>query len=268
MKVLLPTDFSENADVAARFALDIVKRTNSQLLALHGYDLPYSEHSMTTSLLEEMKLNADNHMADFTKNTLTPSGVSFKSEVRMGNPIRLIKDIAKKQEADLVVMGTKGASGIEEFLIGSNAASVIQNTDIPVLVIPPKSEVKPFKKIVLASDLDLKKKERPLQRLREFAKIFEASIEIVNIQGDSGVDLGNRNFLEEVLHDVNHNYSVIKSEGDLDRAILDHCEKKGADVVTAITKRYGFFEGLFHTSITSKLAYHTHIPMLALHEPK
>ncbi len=268
MKVLLPTDFSENADLAAQFAIDIVKRTNGHLLALHGYDLPYAEHSMTTSLLEEMKLNADNHMAEFKKNILDQSGVSHESEVRMGNPIRLIKDFAKTKEIELVVMGTKGASGIEEFLIGSNAASVIQNLDVPVLVIPPKSQVKPLKKIVLASDLDLKKKERPLQRLRNFAKIYGASIEILYLQSDSGIGLGNRNFLEEVLHDVEHNYSVIKAEGDLDKAILNHCEAKKADVVTAITKRYGFFEGLFHKSTTSKLAYHTHIPMLALHEPK
>ncbi len=268
MKVLLPTDFSENADLAAQFAIDIVKRTNGHLVALHGYDLPYAEHSMTTSLLEEMKLNADNHMKHFNKNVLEISGVAHESEVRMGNPIRLIKDMAKTKEVELVVMGTKGASGIEEFLIGSNAASVIQNIDIPVLVIPPKSVVKPFKKIVLASDLELKKKERPMQRLRDFAKIYGASIEILHMQTDSGIGLGNRNFLEEILHDVPHNYSVIKSEGDRDKAILDHCEKKGADLVTAITKRYGFFEGLFHQSLTSKLAYHTHIPMLALHEPK
>ncbi len=268
MKVLLPTDFSDNANVAAEFAIDIVKRTNGHLVAFHGYDLPYAEHSMTTSLLDEMKLNADNHMKDFDKNTLQPSGVPHESEVRMGNPIRLIKDMAKNREAELVVMGTKGANGLEEFLIGSNAASVIQNLDIPVLVIPPKSQVKPFKKIVLASDLDLKKKELPLQRLRNFAKIYDASIEILHLQGDSGIGLGNRNFVEEVLHDVDHNYSVIKSDEDRDKAILKHCESKGADLVTAITKRYGFFEGLFHQSITSKLAYHTHIPMLALHEPK
>lgn len=268
MKVLLPTDFSENADLAAQFAIDIVKRTNGHLIALHGYDLPYSERSMTASLLEEMKLNADQHLADFTKNTLTPSGVSFEGQVQMGNPIRLIKEMASENEVDLIVMGTKGASGIEEFLIGSNAASVIQNIDIPVLVIPPKSVLKPFKKIVLASDLDIKKKDLPLQRLRKFAKVFDATIQILHLQTDKGIELGSRNFVEEVLHDVPHTYSIISAENHKDKLILEYCESKGADLVTAITKRYGFFESLFHQSLTSKLAYHTSIPMLALHEPK
>ncbi len=230
MKVLIPTDFSENADLATGFALDIVKRTNGHLIALHGYDLPYSERSMTTSLLEEMKLNADRHMAEFKTDVLEKSGVSFESHVRMGNPIRLIKDFATEKDVELVVMGTKGASGIEEFLIGSNAASVIQNIDIPVLVIPPDSQVKPLKKIVLASDLDLKKKERPLQRLRAFAKIYDATIEILHLQSDKGIALGSRDFVEEILHDVPHNYVISKSDENHDRAILEHCKKKNAEL--------------------------------------
>src|SRR5690606_4317546 len=110
MKVLIPTDFSENAELATQFAIDIVKRTNGHLIAFHGYDLPYSERSMTTSLLEEMKLNADRHMAGFKRDTLEKSGVSFECEVLMGNPIRLIKEVAADKDAELVVMGTKGAS--------------------------------------------------------------------------------------------------------------------------------------------------------------
>lgn len=268
MKVLLPTDFSENATLAAAFAIDITKRTNGHLMAIHAYDVPYAEHSMSTSLLDEMKKNADQNMVSFSKNTLEEAGISYEAEVKMGNPIRLIKHLAQTKKADLVVMGTKGASGIEEFLIGSNAASVIQNTDIPVLVIPPDSEVKAFKKIILASDLDLSKKERPLERLRSFAKIFGATVEVLHLQTSKGTDAGNREFLDRILHDVPHSYSLVKTDSDPDKHILDHCEAKQGDLVTAITKRYGFFEGLFHRSLTNKLAYHTKIPMLALHEPK
>ena len=269
MKVLFPTDFSENANLAADFAIDIVKRTNGSLLVLHGFDLPYSERSMTTSLLEEMRRNSELHMKEFEKEVLAKSGVPFTTQVTMGNPIRLIRETAENKNVDLVVLGTKGASGIEEFLIGSNAASIIQNIDIPVLVIPPKSKLKEFKKIVLASDLDLKNKERPLLRLKAFAQIYGSTIEILHFQDEQGIGAGNRNFLEEKLGDVPHTYSIAKKREDgMDQTILKHCEAKNADLVTAITKRYGFFEGLFHSSLTSKLAYHTSIPMLALHEPK
>jgi len=268
MKILLPTDFSENAELAAHFAIDIAKRTNGHVLAFHAYDVPYSERSMTTSLLHEMKEIAHEHMDEFKSKVLSPSGVSFDTKVMLGNPIRLSKNLTESEAIELVILGTKGASGIEELLIGSNAASVIQNIDIPVLVIPPKSEVKALKNIVLATDMDLRKKERPLLRLKQFAQIFDSSIDVLHFQDDDGVKKGSREFLESHLNDIPHTYSVLAQKENLDTDILNHCQKKNADVVTAITKRYGFFEGLFKKSLTSKLAYHTTIPMLALHEPK
>lgn len=268
MKILFPTDFSENAELAAQFAIDIAKRTNGHILAFHAYDVPYSERSMTTSLLHEMKEIANNHMEEFKQDVLTPSGISFDAQVKLGNPIRLSKEFTEKENIDLVILGTKGASGIEELLIGSNAASVIQNIDVPVLVIPPNSEVKSLDNIVLATDMDLRKKERPLLRLKEFAKIFGASINVLHFQNDEGARQGSREFLEQHLSDIDHTYSVLAQKDHLDADILEYCEKKNADLVTAITKRYGFFEGLFRKSLTSKLAYHTNIPMLALHEPK
>lgn len=268
MKILFPTDFSENAELAAQFAIDIAKRTNGSIIALHAYDVPYSERSMTTSLLHEMKQIAHNHMQEFENDVLSKSGVQFETQVILGNPIRLCKELSEKHNIELVVLGTKGASGIEELLIGSNAASVIQNIDVPVLVIPPQSEVKELKNIVLATDMDLRKKERPLTRLKKFAQIYGSSIDVLHFQDDEGIKQGSREFLEEHLSDVEHTYSVLASKEHLDKDILEHCERKNADIVTAITKRYGFFEGLFHKSLTSKLAYHTNIPMLALHEPK
>ena len=268
MKILFPTDFSENAELAAQFALDIAKRTNGHILAFHAYDVPYSERSMTTSLLHEMKEIAHNHMKEFEQTVLKPSGLKYETQVSLGNPIRLCKELTEKNNIELVVLGTKGASGIEELLIGSNAASVIQNIDVPVLVIPPESKVKALSTIVLATDMDLRKKERPLMRLKQFANIYGSSIDVLHFQDDDGVKQGSREFLESQLSNVEHSYSVLSHREHLDKDILDHCQKKNADVVTAITKRYGFFEGLFHKSLTSKLAYHTNIPMLALHEPK
>ncbi|WP_417612521.1 universal stress protein [Owenweeksia hongkongensis] len=268
MKVLFPTDFSENAELAAEFAIDIAKRTKGSIVAFHAYDVPYSERSMTTSLLHEMKDIANKHMQEFEAKVLSSSGVDFQTQVSLGNPIRLSKELCEKHNIDIVVLGTKGASGIEELLIGSNAASVIQNIDTPVLVIPPNSQVKEIRNIVLATDMDLRKKERPLLRLKAFANIYGAKINILHFQDDRGAKEGSRDFLETHLSDVPHSYAVLAQKDNLDKDILEYCQSKNADMVTAITKRYGFFEGLFRSSLTSKLAYHTNIPMLALHEPK
>ncbi len=264
--ILFPTDFSENAQVAWPFAVDIARKNNAHITVFNSYDLPYSDRSISTSLLDVMKENAETNMNAFeamVKNT----NVSYNVIVKMGNPIRMIKEMTKKNDIDLIVMGTKGASGIEEFLIGSNAASVIQSVDIPVLVVPPQSELKEIKTIVLASDLNLKGKALPLERLKTFASLFNANIEILHIQGENGPKAGSRDFVESMLADAPHSYTIVREE-NVEEAILNHCEAKGANILSAITKRYNFFESLFHKSLTSKLAYHSSIPLLALHEPK
>ena len=89
---------------------------------------------------------------------------------------------------------------------------MIQNVDIPVYVIPPKSQLKPIKKIVLASDLDLKNKERPIVRLRQFADLYGATIDIVHIKKDGDDSTENEAFLERVLGDTPHSYTAIHND--------------------------------------------------------
>lgn len=268
MKVLLPTDFSDNATLATQFALDIVRRTSGHLMVLHAYDVPHYERSMTTSLLLEMKKSAEQNMAEFEQQHLVDSGIIYECHVMIGNPIRLSKEMVVKHGLDMLVMGTKGASGIEEFLIGSNAASVIHNVEVPVLVVPPGSAVKPIKKIVLATDLEFKSKKPPLQSLAKFARVYDAEIYLLHIQNSDGIPAGTRELVAEAMGDVKHSYHISSNTVDIEATILQFCEQKDTDVVSAISKRYGFWQGLFHKSLTSKLAYHTKIPLLALHEPK
>ena len=268
MRVLLPTDFSENAELATQFALDIARRTNGFIMVLHAYDVPHYERSMTTSLLIEMKKSAEQNMAEFEQKFLANSGLKYECHVMIGNPIRLSKEMVVKHQLEMVVMGTKGASGIEELLIGSNAASVIHNVEVPVLVVPPSSQVTEIKRIVLATDLEFKNKKPPLEALARIASIYDAEIFLLHIQDEDGVPAGTRELIAEAMGDVRHQYHISSQKDNVETAILEFCEQKNTDVVSAISKRYGFFQGLFHKSLTSKLAYHSKIPLLALHEPK
>lgn len=267
MNILIPTDFSDNAELATEFAFQIAKASNGHVTVLHAYDLPYSDRSMSTSLLEVMKENAESNMKDLEAKLKDKYGSGFDTLVRLGNPIRLISESSNMEHIDLVVMGTKGASGLEEVLIGSNAASVIQNTKKPVLIIPPQAVWKGIKKIVFACDLDPKVKEQPLERLRNFSKTLGASVDIVHVQNEKAPADGSRAFYTKHLAEVTHEFSILKNS-DIEEAITAEAKKEDANVIAAIAKRYGFFEGMFHRSVTSRLAYHTQLPLLVLHEPK
>jgi nucleotide-binding universal stress UspA family protein len=267
MNILLPTDFSENADKAIKVAFNLAQKGNGKVHILHAYDLPYSDRSMSTSLLEIMRDNAEQNMTELEAKLKTEYGDVFSVSVRLGNPIRLIQEASDSDSIDLVVMGTKGASGLEEVLIGSNAASVIHGTNKPVLIIPPQSEVTEIKKIVFACDLDPKVKQLPLQRLADFAQVNGAKIDLVHVQKESAPAKGSREFYSSNLGEVEHEFTILNSD-DVEKSIIAEAEKEGADVVAAISKRYGFFEGVFHRSMTNKLAYHSGLPLLVLHEPK
>lgn len=264
MNILLPTDFSENAGLACDFAFDLARRSNGSVHVLNAYDLPYSDRSMTTALLEVMKENAEKNMEDF-KESLGKYEAPFTTEILLGNPIRLIKEKAKSDTIDLVVMGTKGASGLEEILVGSNAASVINNIQKPALIVPPQAQLKGFQKILFATDFELEKADEPLEELRDFAHTFQSKIDVVHVQTNDGAQGGSRQKVQNAFAQIPHEFTILHEE-NVEEAITTAAENKEVQLIASIAHRYGFFQGLFHRSITSKLAYHTHLPLLVLHE--
>lgn len=265
MKILFPTDFSENAQLACDTAVDIVKKAQGELVVMHSYDLPYSDRSMTISLMEVMRENAQKNMADFAE-TLKDKGIKYTTKVEMGNPIRLIKSLSAELDIDMVVMGTKGASGLEEVLLGSNAASCIQNTDVPVLVIPPRHKLENFGKVILATDMAFED-PAPLRDLKRFLSLYPATLEVLYIQDGSEISKDARQMLEQELEGIEYHLSILHGK-NVEKEIITRAESSNAQLISAVHRHYGFFEGLFHSSVTAKLAYHSSIPLLALQEPR
>jgi nucleotide-binding universal stress UspA family protein len=263
MKILFPTDFSAYSRRALPYALDLCKKTNGELVVLSAYDVPYGENSISSvSLLDAIKENAVANMKEFEQ-SFAGEGIRFQTEVIMGNPVRIIKEWCRDKQIDLVVMGTHGASGLEEFLIGSNASSVIQGVDVPVLVIPPKASFEPLKKIVFCTELALEEDLKTLNSLKAIALLYQAEINLLHIQKQSTE--GAREYLREQFESVPIHFTIVNDD-DIEEAILTHAQESGADLIAAMTKKYGFFEGLFHRSLTNKLAFHSNMPVLAFQQ--
>lgn len=263
MKILFPTDFSAYSRKALPYAIDLCKKKQGELVVINAYDVPHGENSISTvSLLEAIKDNAVQNMEEF-KNNFSNEGVPFTTKVVMGNPVRIIKEMSRNNDLDMVVMGTHGASGLEEFLIGSNAASVIQGTEVPVLVIPPQADFTPIKKIVFCTELALEEGEKTLMNLKSIALIYGAEINLLHIQKHSKE--GAREYLREKFAPVPVHFTIINHD-DVEKAILEHAKESNANLIAAMTKKHGFFEGLFHRSLTNKLAFHSSMPVLAFHQ--
>jgi nucleotide-binding universal stress UspA family protein len=267
-RIIFPTDFSENADKAFVFALNIAKHYNDDLLVVNAYDLPYSQNVMSTSLIDIMRDTSKKGVLKY-KEQAEAEGINCETLSLMGNPIRIVKELSLKYDDCMVVMGTKGASGLEEVLIGSNAASILHAVDIPVFTIPATAEFSQIKRIVYCSDFQSTKNERALRRLANFAKVFNAEVLILHVLTPKSGDHDRyKAQFEKCFEGVKHSVTIEESE-NVENTINDFVVSQEADMVSLLVRRYGLIEGLFHSrSFTSKVAYHTSVPFLAVHETR
>ncbi len=261
--ILVPTDFSANADKAMKFAIDVAKKLNAKIILVNSYDLPYSANVMTSSIMDLLKETSEKGLIK-ASNYIETHDVEHSSKSQMGNPIRVIKECAKNYNADLIIMGTKGASGIEEVLLGSNTASVLHTVSCPVLAIPSEAQFIDINKIVYAADFEMKSDEKALKNLATLAKVFGAEVKIAHVQDDDHKGTPHAKF-DEALGNIPHTFHILPQQ-EVEKAIDAFADAENADMVAVLTRKHSFFEGLFHKSVTSKIAYHSTIPVLALHE--
>jgi nucleotide-binding universal stress UspA family protein len=265
--VIFPTDFSKNADRAMLYAVSVATALRARIIAVNAFDLPYSQNVMSTSLLDIMRETSEKGLKTVASK-LAKTGIEFETRSLMGNPIRVVKDLTKYYANCMVVLGTKGASGIEEILIGSNAASILHSVNVPVLAIPADAAFKGMKKIVYASDFRSTKDEIALERLGKLACAFKSEVIILHVQTDNDKPATpQRDKFAKHFCDNDFSFHIVSAENKTtEQAILDFANEKDADMVALLAKKHGFLEGLFHSSVTSKVAFHAHRPFLALHE--
>jgi len=138
--ILIPTDFSAVANNALSYAIDLAKKTGAQIHVLHVKHVPVMDASFPAETyqiyLDEIDKAAKMGMEELEKNILKTSGVKYDLQTVMGFVHDELQHFVKRHDIDLIVMGTTGASGLQEIFIGSNAASVVSKSEVPVMVIP------------------------------------------------------------------------------------------------------------------------------------
>ena len=175
--------------------------------------------------------------------------------------------LEEEKNATLIVMGMKGANKLSEALIGSTTTATLRKATAPVLVIPEKAKYKKPEKVVFACDFDPRTDVHTLDDLKKLMKTFGSKIYVVNVkqkkesvsmeEAVAGVKLENK------LNDVEHVYYFPEKE-NLVEGINEFVQEHQADMVAIIPHRYSLMDRLFHKSISKKMAFHTHVPLLAL----
>ena len=266
--VIFPTDFSENAEKAFDFALHIATFYEEKLLVVNAYDLPYSQNVMSTSLIDIMRETSKAGVKKYEEKAKA-FGVECEGLSLMGNPIRIVKNLTTKFKGSTVVMGTKGASGLEEVLIGSNANSILHAVDVPVLTIPPTAKFNEINRLVYCSDFQSKKNKRALCRVAKFARVFGAEVMVLHVTTKKDVDVKKyESKFAKCFEGIKYSMTILDGD-DIENVINEFVVTQQADLVSLLVRRYGLIEKWFQSKgFTSKMAFHAAVPFLAVHETK
>jgi nucleotide-binding universal stress UspA family protein len=268
--ILIPTDFSDNALRAAVYAVRLFGEQGHTYTLLTSYALPRGAATTMWSIDELLRREALEGMEIFEerfRKILGDPAMILCRAVEHGDLPNVIARLEKDEPpVDVIVMGTQGATGLKEVLMGSNTADVIKRSRVPVLTIPRGTEFGDRKRIVLADD-GQRVLPDTVRMLLDIARLHDAEIMVVRVMPE---DEGREkqavtSHYDEVLQDIPHTYHTIKAQ-DVGAALNQLIHDHNAGMLVMVHRHKGLLEGLFHRSVSSKMAMHTHIPLLVLHQ--
>jgi nucleotide-binding universal stress UspA family protein len=275
-KILVPTDFSAFAQNALEIAADIALKNNASIMLLHANEkvvmaTPMAEYYLYDKAIEEEYLDMVNESLKKTLAEIADNSkfarVKIETAVIGGGMIGVIEEVVKDHAIDLIVMGTRGVSGMEEFFIGSNTEKVIRRVSCPVLTVP--SSVKSFNKIVFPTTLK-KDQANAFSALAELQDIFSGEIVLLYLNNPSQLENDQAIVArkEELLKATGlKNATLYISSVDVfneEEAILDFAHEQGANLIVMATHQRRGLAHMLLGSITEDTVNHSDIPVLSL----
>ncbi len=263
-KILFPTDFSKNAENALHYVVELANRFGSEITLLHTYRV-YSATGSFVSVEKHIKEDAADNMLELM-NKVEPklkNGASLVSKIVKGDIVSMIASVSEDGDYDLIVMGTQGASGLEEVFIGSTTNGVMKRTDVPVLAIPSGFAYRPIETIALAIDEEEDFGVEVLNPVLDLAKNYSAMVRVYH--KDDNQD-GLNTTIDAYLEDVERTYHYDLAIDDLNGSLSDFVQEQNADMLCMIRHKRGFLEGIFHESATTKKVFNSKVPLLVLQD--
>lgn len=275
--ILVPTDFSKLSKVAVSYAIGLAKKMDAKIILLCVTNATASTDSLTSmkkleeSMEKTARRDADQLMGEVSAE-VGKVGISYRSV--SGFPLEnVINEFAETNKVDLIVMGTKGATGLKKVLIGSNATAVINNSSVPVIVVPDKARFKSIKTLVYATDVQNFLTE--IKTVGKFANLFGASIQVLHVMPEGSPKMKDENDAtmisrEKLVRMARYpkiHLNVVRNNS-IPRAVDGFVNDQKADLLAMFTHRLDFFEKLTGKSVTRQLAFHSSVPLLTFNKSK
>ncbi|MFG6687394.1 universal stress protein [Mariniflexile sp. HNIBRBA6329] len=271
-KIIVPVDFSEHSEYALLAAAKLAKKYNAEVLVLHMLEMSDIMLTASDGLQYEkaayfFKLS-EQKFEDFLKKDYLV-GVKVTPIIKHFKVFSEVNDVAQKNDADLIVMGSHGTSGFKEFFVGSNTERVVRNADIPVLVVKNKLEDINFESVVFACDFT----EEAIKPYKNAIKLFEKMNSKIYFVY---VNLPNERFKTSIEIEKNVVNFFTKAEKDLDKmnnvhyvsdytveeGVINFALKVGADIIAIPTHGKTGLAHFLEGSIGEDVANHANLPVI------
>jgi nucleotide-binding universal stress UspA family protein len=268
-RILVPTDFSEQAENALRVAAMLAKKQNADIYLLHMMEIPMQQidpgavRSDIPEALFFMKL-AHKKFEDLMESDYL-EGITVYETVKADITFNEIKDSCKEFDIDLIVMGSHGASGLKEMFIGSNAEKVVRSSDVPVLVIKNHHSSFDINNFVFASDFKNDNKKTYEQAVK-FATLLNAKIHLlmVNTANNFITTHDSKNRINDFISGQTfENYSInIHNDTTVEQGILNFSKELDAELIGISTHGRQGIAHFFNSSISEDLVNHAKRPVI------
>lgn len=265
-KILIPTDFSGNARNAVNYGVALAQQFGSEVHFLYAYKI-YSTAAMFVSVEDFVEKDAQEDMSALVEDVRQGLHQDLRIHHRIvrGDTVPVIVDIAEQEGFDLIVMGAKGVSGLEEIFMGSTANGVIKAGKTPVLTIPAGQVFQPLDSIVLAVDGDPISDPAVLSPLTRLAAHFGAKVLIFHQdtgEGEKAIDTS----VLEALGNLPFSIHLELDRDQVENSVQDFMQAYQAGMLCLIRRKRSFLEQIFHSSITSKEVFRCEVPLLVLYD--
>ncbi|HLR25772.1 MAG TPA: universal stress protein [Fodinibius sp.] len=269
-QVLFPTDFSENAKKALPYAAEIAYQTDAKLTLFHASQEPMYLAPNFDEVRKQTVQKTDrlfNQLIDELQEDDRFKKLNISTVLQLGQPVTGLLEYARQSKAGLIVMGTKGATGSRNIMLGSVATSVVKKSGVPTLTVPHESSFDGLKKITFTTDF----KETDwtaLEQTIELARLFGSTVDVLHITENRGFkdDLkcrGFRDLITEKSDYENISFSVVR-ESDFFPGAADYIAEHESSLMVMVRYKKSFWENISQRSHSKEMAFYSTVPLLII----
>ena len=278
-RILLPTDFSENAFNAISYAVQLFAGDECIFYLLNTYTPVASTAGMMVNSysalqLEEITRAGSERGLDLIEEKLLKEYSNpkhtFKKLTAFNLLVSEIVACVKEYKVDLIIMGTQGATGAKEIFLGTHTMFTIKKVKCPVIAVPSGFKYEPPKEILFATDYRFYTSNKYLSLLKELCIVNKSKLNILNAYHSVPLDQGQektKDYLDDFFKEISHLFHIAEGS-DIPEAVTKFQETRKINLLVMIHNKHSFFENLLFKPVINEMVYHTNVPFLVIPSKK